>query len=61
MTVQDRADEILETEDYEQLVTPEFAPLAEFAGFGQYEAVAVQETGMAVSALVDSIPAAIST
>lgn len=60
MTVQNRADEILEAEDYGQLVTPEFAPLAEFAGFGQYEAVAVQETGMAISALVDSIPAAIS-
>jgi hypothetical protein len=28
----------------DQLITPEFAPLAEFAGFDEYEAVAVQET-----------------
>jgi hypothetical protein len=60
MTVQSLTDEIIEAEGYEQLVTPEFAPLAEFAGFGKYEAVAVQETGMAISTLIDSIPEAIS-
>jgi hypothetical protein len=44
----------------DQLITPEFAPLAEFAGFGEYEAVAVQETGKDMSALIDGMPAAIS-
>ncbi|MGH3873170.1 MAG: protoglobin domain-containing protein [Pseudonocardiaceae bacterium] len=42
------------------LVTPEFAPLAEFAGFRAYEAVAVQETGKAISSFTDSIAEAIS-
>ena len=36
---------------YDRLVTPDFAPLAEFAGFGSYEAMAVQETGRGVPAL----------
>ena len=44
----------------DQLITPEFAPLAEFAGFGEYEAVAVHETGKDMSALIDGMPAAIS-
>jgi hypothetical protein len=42
------------------LVTPEFAPLAEFAGFGEYEAVAVQETSQAIAAMIDRIPEGIS-
>ena len=42
------------------LVTPEFAPLAEFAGFGAYDAVAVQETGRAISAFTDNIAEEIS-
>lgn len=49
-----------EGQEVEQLVTPEFAPLAEFAGFGVYEAVAIQETGRSISALIDRIPGAIS-
>lgn len=44
----------------DQLITPEFAPLAEFAGFGEYEAVAVHESGKDMSALIDGMPAAIS-
>ncbi|MGH3669509.1 MAG: hypothetical protein ACRDSH_02570, partial [Pseudonocardiaceae bacterium] len=36
---------------YDRLVTPDFAPLADFAGFGSYEAMAVQETGKGVPAL----------
>jgi len=44
-------------EDYHQLVTPEFAPLAEFAGFRAYEAVAVQETGANLGPLIDKIVA----
>jgi hypothetical protein len=44
----------------DQLITPEFAALAEFAGFGEYEAVAVHETGKDMSALIDGIPAAMS-
>jgi hypothetical protein len=53
-------EEVLGAEDYDQLVTPEFAPLADFAGFGVYEAVAVQETGRDISALIDRIPEAIT-
>ncbi|MGH4011622.1 MAG: protoglobin domain-containing protein [Pseudonocardiaceae bacterium] len=46
--------------EYDLLVTPEFAPLAEFAGFGAYEAVAVQETGKAVSDFTEEIAEEIS-
>lgn len=60
MTVESRTDEVLKVEDYDRLVTSEFAPLAEFAGFGQYEAAAVQETGWAISAVIDRIPETIS-
>jgi hypothetical protein len=60
MSVSDRTKEVREAEGYDQLVTPEFAPLAEFAGFGVYEAVAVQETGKEISALIDRIPREIS-
>ncbi|HZS19902.1 MAG TPA: protoglobin domain-containing protein [Pseudonocardiaceae bacterium] len=60
MTVQNPTEELVEAERYDQLVTPEFAPLAEFAGFGEYEAVAVQETGQAIAAVIDRIPEAIS-
>jgi protoglobin len=47
-------------QEVEQLVTPEFAPLAEFAGFGAYEAVAIQETGEDISKFIDRIPGALS-
>ncbi len=52
--------EVRAIERPDQLITPEFAPLAEFAGFGEYEAMAVQETGRDMSALIDGMPAAIS-
>ncbi|MGH3722307.1 MAG: protoglobin domain-containing protein [Pseudonocardiaceae bacterium] len=57
MTIGSRTEEF---RDVGQLVTPEFAPLAEFAGFRAYEAVAVQETGRDIAALIDRIPGAIS-
>jgi hypothetical protein len=60
MTMGNQPEEIREVERYDLLVTPEFAPLAEFAGFGTYEAVAIQETGREISALIDRIPGAIS-
>ncbi|MGH3763870.1 MAG: protoglobin domain-containing protein [Pseudonocardiaceae bacterium] len=56
MTMGNQTDEALGLENYDQLVTPEFAPLAEFAGFGAYEAVAVQETGRAIADRIDRIP-----
>ncbi|MBV8539935.1 MAG: protoglobin family protein [Pseudonocardiales bacterium] len=60
MTVDSQPGDTLEFEAYDQLVTPEFAPLAEFAGFCEYEAVAVQETGRGISTLIDRIPGMIS-
>jgi hypothetical protein len=42
-------------EPHGQLVTPEFAPLAEFAGFRRYEAAAVQDTGKNIPALSERI------
>ena len=60
MTIGNQPKEIREAERYDLLVTPEFAPLAEFAGFGAYEAVAIQETGREISALIDRIPGAVS-
>src|SRR5262245_17832257 len=57
MTVENQTEEI---ERYDLLVTPEFAPLAEFAGFRAYEAAAVQETGKEISAFIDRIPGQIS-
>jgi hypothetical protein len=60
MTIGNQTEEVREAEGYDQLVTPEFTPLADFAGFGSYEAVAVQDTGRDISALIDRIPEAIS-
>lgn len=48
-----------EVREFEGLVTPEFSPLADFAGFGAYEAVAVQETGRDILAHVNRIPGAV--
>ena len=56
MTVQNPTDALVEAERCDQLVTPAFAPLAEFAGFGEYEAVAVQETGKEIPAMIDRLP-----
>jgi hypothetical protein len=55
MTVSSGIDDVSGVEPPDQLVTPEFAPLAEFAGFREYEAVAVQETGKAIPALSERI------
>jgi Protoglobin len=60
MTVVSNAQDTQGTAGYDQLVTPEFAPLAEFAGFGAYEASAIQETGRGITALLDQLPAAIT-
>jgi Protoglobin len=60
MTIESQTSEVREVENYDQLVTPEFTTLAEFAGFGAYEAVAVQETGMGMPGLIDQLPEAIS-
>src|SRR2546423_8143643 len=60
MTIGNQTEEVREAEGYDQLVTPEFAPLADFAGFRAYEAVAVQETGRNITAHLDRIPEAIS-
>lgn len=60
MTIGNQIEEAREVEAYDRLVTSEFAPLADFAGFGVYEAVAVQETGRDISALIDRIPEAIT-
>ncbi|MGH3915914.1 MAG: protoglobin domain-containing protein [Pseudonocardiaceae bacterium] len=46
-----------EVEQFELLVTPDFTPLADFAAFGAYEAVAVQETGKDISGMIDRIAA----
>ncbi|MDQ3764111.1 MAG: hypothetical protein M3460_21725 [Actinomycetota bacterium] len=54
------SEEIGKVEAYDLLITPEFAPLTKFAGFGAYEAVAIQETGSAIAGLLDHIPQAAS-
>lgn len=60
MTIDSQTEEIREVQGDDQLVTPEFAPLADFAGFRAYEAVAVQETGRSIAAFIDRIPGEIS-
>lgn len=57
MTIGNQTEEIREVGTYDQLVTAEFAALAEFAGFCEYEAVAVQETGKDISEFINRIPA----
>ncbi len=47
-------------ETFDHLVTPQFSHLAEFAGFGAYEAVAVQETGRDLSVVIDDLAETIS-
>lgn len=60
MTISSKTAEVRETHEYDLLVTPEFAALADFAGFGSYEAVAVQETGKAIAPFTDNIAEAVS-
>lgn len=43
------------------LVDPGFAPLADFAGFGEYEALAIQETGADLSVFAEQIADGICT
>ena len=57
VTIGNQITEIREVGTRDQLVTPEFAALAEFAGFGEYEALAVQETGKGISDFINHIPA----
>jgi Protoglobin len=61
MTVSSRAEETHGMEQYDRFATPEFAPLADFAGFGAYEAVAVRETGQDIPALSQRIAEEISS
>jgi Protoglobin len=56
VTIGNPTEEIYGAMSQDQLVTPEFAKLAEFAGFGVYEAVAIQETGQDISEFIDRIP-----
>jgi Protoglobin len=60
MVISSKTAEAQETVQHDLLVTPEFAALAEFAAFGAYEAVAVQETGKAIAPFIDNIAEAIS-
>ena len=60
MTISSRTAEAHGVEAHEQLVTSEFAPLAEFAGFREYEAAAVRETGKNIPALSERIAQEIS-
>lgn len=60
MTTSKETTEVPHVGSLDQLVTPEFAALADFAGFGPYEAVAVQETGYEIEPLLDKIAADIA-
>jgi hypothetical protein len=60
MTAGHQVEKFRETQEYDQLVTPEFSSVADFAGFGGYEASAVQKTGRAIPELVDRLPGKIS-
>jgi hypothetical protein len=55
------SEEVHEVDEYDLLVSPEFAPLAEFAGFGEYEATVIQDTGSVIAEFTDRVPAAIAT
>lgn len=57
MTTSNEIEEVQRIESFDGLVTPEFAPLADFAGFRAYEAVAVQETGRDLAPHIDRIAA----
>lgn len=58
MTMSNEIDQVQQIEAFDQLVTPEFAALADFSGFRAYEAVAVQETGAEIVPLIGDIAAA---
>lgn len=55
MTTSNETTEVPHVEDLDRLVTPEFAPLGDFAGFGPYEALAVQESGYEIAPLLDTL------
>jgi hypothetical protein len=60
MTTSNEIEDVQRIESFDHLVTPGFAPLADFAGFRAYEAVAVQETGRDVAPLTGEIAADIA-
>ena len=60
MTTSNEIEGAQHVEDFTRLVTPDFAPLADFAGFRGYEAVAVQETSHDLAPLVEEIAADVS-
>lgn len=60
MTISNETAEAPPVDTLDRLVTPEFTALADFAGFGPYEAVAVQETGDEIAPLLDQIAADIA-
>jgi hypothetical protein len=60
MTVSSRTAGAHGVDPHDQLVTPAFAPLAEFAGFGDYEAAAVQDTGKNIPGLSERIAREVS-
>lgn len=60
MTVSSRTAGAHGVDPHDQPVTPAFAPLAEFAGFGDYEAAAVQDTGKNIPGLSERIAREVS-
>lgn len=60
MTMSNEIEDAQHLEDFSCLVTPDFAPLADFAGFRGYEAVAVQETSHNLVPLIEIVAADIS-
>lgn len=60
MTVSSRTAGAHRVDPHDQPVTPAFAPLAEFAGFGDYEAAAVQDTGKNIPGLSERIAREVS-
>lgn len=60
MTTSNEIEDAQHVEDFSRLVTPDFASLADFAGFRVYEAVAVQETSHEFAPLIEEIAADIS-
>ncbi|HEX2298559.1 MAG TPA: protoglobin domain-containing protein [Pseudonocardiaceae bacterium] len=60
MTTSNEMDYAQHVEDFSGLVTPDFAPLADFAGFRGYEAVAVHETSRDLAPLMEMVTADIS-
>ncbi|MGH4023256.1 MAG: protoglobin family protein [Pseudonocardiaceae bacterium] len=60
MTTSNKIEDAQHVEDFSRLVTPDFAPLADFAGFRGYEAMAVQDTSHDLAPLMEMVAADIS-